>query len=63
MNKIKWNQFTKVLHGRDTKLTYSFTEESYDEEPAILKNKVKAGLKAILRNKSPCVDRMLLKLF
>ncbi|XP_061493563.1 uncharacterized protein LOC133389608, partial [Rhineura floridana] len=54
--KGRWKQYTEELYKRDIRMTDSFTEEPYDEEPEILECKVKAALKILGRNKSPEID-------
>ena len=51
-----WKKYTEDLYRRYKRMTNSFEEESWDEEPAILESEVKAALKALGRNKPAEVD-------
>ena len=54
--KGKWKQYTENLYRRDKRMTDTFEEDSYEEEPVILESEVQAPLKVLGRNKSPGVD-------
>lgn len=63
--KIKgwWKQYTESLYRRDKRITETFEEDSYKEEPVILESEVKTAVKLLGGSKSPGVDRIVIELF
>ena len=43
--KIRWQQYTEELYRRDPKITDTFSETIYEDEPHILETEVKDAIK------------------
>lgn len=50
--KVRWKQYNENLYRRDERMTGTFEQDYYEEEPVILENEVKAALKVLGRKKS-----------
>ena len=54
--KIRWQQYTEELYRRDPKITDTFPETRYEDEPHILETEVKDTIKHISNRKSSGCD-------
>ena len=54
--KIRWQQYTEKLYRRDPKITDTFPETRYEDEPHILDTEVKDAIKHISNRKSSECD-------
>lgn len=50
--KGRWKRYCENLYRRDKRMTDTFEQVSFEEEPVILENEVKAALKVLGRNNS-----------
>ena len=61
-NKENYTLCNCYGYRRDARMTVSFKEELFDEDPTILESEVKPALKATERNKSSRIEEMPLKI-
>ena len=54
--KIRWQQYTEELYKRDTKITDTFPETRYEDDPHILETEVNDAIKHISNRKSSGCD-------
>lgn len=50
--KVRWKQYNENLYRRDERMTETFDQDYYEEEPVILENEVRAALKVLGGKKS-----------